>query len=202
MNVLVLIICILFAIIGIALNTLVIAHIFKPIKKVQITEIVLLIAVMATFITKKALLREIGVNDINSIITANVLFFAAIHDIKEHQVPVIIFPIYSAIGVILGFYTSGFSYVYTLFFTGIVFLFLFLCSKKSNGKIGMGDSYAIAGTSLYYIPSITMGIVIISMFIALITAVFVAIRNKSGMSTTIPYIPLLWIALLIVLYIG
>lgn len=136
----------------------------------------------------------VGIKDFFSLVAVNILIYLSVCDVKSGLLPSTTIAVYAIAGVASGIFTQKSDFIYTIFFAVVVFLVLFFMSKKSKEGIGMGDVLILSATSLYNVPAYTMGIVVVSMVISMISGIVVAVKNRSGMKTTVPYMPFLTLA--------
>lgn len=150
-------------------------------------EVVLNLVYLIVTVNKGAL----SISDFFDVFSINMLFYLAVCDIVDMQLPVIAFAIYGIVGVIASFFGN---FVSTILFAVVIFVALWIASKKSKEAIGKGDVYAISCIALFNSTADTMSIVVVSLIISLIYGIVNSIIRKTGMKTMVAYIPFLCVA--------
>ena len=132
-----------------------------------------------------------------TLIAVNILLFMAECDMKEQMIPSVCIAPFALVGLISCISRKG-EFIFVIVFALFVFGVMMFWQKRSKGGIGLGDVFILSSVALYNLPHITMSIVILSLFFCLIYGAVSAVRNKSGFNTSIPFVPFLLLAFLII----
>lgn len=162
--------------------------------KKSIVYAVLMTVINVLFVTLNILARCYNAESFFDIISLNFLMFFSVYDMLDREIPALSLYIYCGIGAVAAFFVRDTSFVLLYIYAVVVFLVLFLTTKKGKKGMGLADVLAISAISLYNATYNTTSIVIFSMLFSFLFGIICAIKNKSGMKTQIPYLPFLFLS--------
>lgn len=134
---------------------------------------------------------------ISSLILINLLLIIAVIDYKTKSIPDCFLLIMLVMGLVTIFFIPQVEFYNPLITAVFLGLIMFLINKKSKNALGMGDVKLLGILALFFGFQKVIEIIFLSLVMGLIFGLFVMIKNKQNLKTELPFIPFVFLSVLI-----